>query len=189
MKIGVISDTHGSLPAWRAAFNRYFSDADLIIHCGDLFYHAPRNPLPEGYAPLALAEALNECRVPLVIARGNCDSAVDESLLKWPLAAPYAYARWEGRTVLAWHEGEVRPEAAEVVRRYKPDLFLVGHTHKGRVWRDGTCLCLNPGSPALSKLPGGRPTVGVVDDQGVRVLDLVTGSVVAESAWEQKEQE
>ncbi|MGE5552394.1 MAG: phosphodiesterase [Betaproteobacteria bacterium] len=183
MKIGVISDTHGSLTAWREAFNRYFSDADLIIHCGDLFYHAPRNPLPEGYAPLALAEALNECPVPLVIARGNCDSAVDESLLRWPLASPVAFTRWEGKTILAWHEGEVAPGVAELLERHKPDLLLVGHTHKGRVWREGTCLCLNPGSPSLSKLPEGRPTVGVIDDQGARVLDLTDGSVVGTSEW------
>jgi putative phosphoesterase len=183
VKIGVISDTHGSLPAWRAAFNRYFSDAEVIIHCGDLFYHAPRNPLPEGYAPLALAEALNECPVPLLIARGNCDAAVDEGLLKWPLAAPYAFTRWDGRTILVWHEGEVTPGAAETLSRYRSDLLLAGHTHRARVWREGACLCLNPGSPALSKLPEGRATVGIVDDRGARVLDLDTGSILDSAEW------
>lgn len=184
MRIGVISDTHGSLPAWRAAFTRHFAGADLIVHCGDLFYHGPRNPLPEGYAPLALAEALNECQVPLLIARGNCDAAVDESLLRWPLAAPFAWARWEGKTVLAWHEGEVRPEASEVLQRHCPDVFLTGHTHHARLWWEGGCLCLNPGSPALSKLPDGQPTVGMLDDAGARILDLLTGAVVAETTWE-----
>lgn len=183
MKIGVISDTHGSLTAWRKAYNRFFTDADLIVHCGDLFYHGPRNPLPDGYAPRALAEALNDCPVRLVIVRGNCDAPVDESLLKQPVHSPYATLEWEGRTILAWHEGEVVPEAAEVLAERRPDVFLTGHTHRARVWRAGATLCLNPGSPALSKLPEGRPTVAVLDDHGARILDVDTGSVVEQAGW------
>lgn len=184
MKLGIISDTHGSLPAWRAAFNRYFSGADLIIHCGDIFYHAPRNPLPEGYAPLALAEALNDSPVPIIFARGNCDSAVDESLLRWPVAAPWAWCCWEGKTILAWHEGETHPGAAETRERFRPHLFLVGHTHRARLWREGPTLCLNPGSPSLSKMPDGRPTIGLIDERGARLVDLDTGSVIASDTWE-----
>lgn len=184
MKIGIISDTHGSLVAWRKAFNRFFSDADLIIHCGDLLYHGPRNPLPEGYAPLALAEVLNDCPVKLVIARGNCDAPVDAALLKTPVEAPYALIEAGGKTILAWHEGEKLPEADKVVAERRPDVFLTGHTHKARVWRQGPTLCLNPGSPALSKLAEGRPTVGLLDDQGVRVLDLNTGATIESGAWE-----
>ena len=36
MRIGVISDTHGSISAWQQAYNNYLSQTDLIIHCGDL---------------------------------------------------------------------------------------------------------------------------------------------------------
>lgn len=183
MKIGVISDTHGSLTAWRKAFNRYFADADLIVHCGDLFYHGPRNPLPDGYAGLPLAEALNGCRVPLIIARGNCDSEVDVSLLKWPVAAPFCVCRVEGKTILAWHEGEVAPEAAAARERFKPEVFIVGHTHRPRLWTAGPTLCLNPGSPSLSKLPDGRGTVGLLDDRGAHILELDTGKEWAAQPW------
>ncbi|MGE5507421.1 MAG: phosphodiesterase [Chitinophagales bacterium] len=183
MKIGVISDTHGSLAAWEKAFERHFRDADLIVHCGDLFYHGPRNPLPPGFDPLALAEALNACPVPLVIAGGNCDAAVDASVLDWPLADPFAHLQFGDKKLLAWHEGEVAPGAAEVVRRYRTDVWLTGHTHRARLVRDGSLLCLNPGSPSLSKLPGGRPTIGVLDDQGARVIYLDTGEIMADAAW------
>lgn len=37
MKIGVLSDTHGSLVQTKKAFE-YFKDADLIIHLGDVLY-------------------------------------------------------------------------------------------------------------------------------------------------------
>ena len=39
MKIGIISDTHGCLETWQKVFNQYFTDADVIIHAGDVLYH------------------------------------------------------------------------------------------------------------------------------------------------------
>ena len=39
MKIGVISDTHGCELHWAAAYEKFFQDADLIIHSGDVLYH------------------------------------------------------------------------------------------------------------------------------------------------------
>ena len=42
MKIGVISDTHGSLAAWKTAYEKYLKDTDLILHCGDVLYHGPQ---------------------------------------------------------------------------------------------------------------------------------------------------
>ena len=32
MKIGVISDTHGCRDHWAKAYDKFFKDADLIIH-------------------------------------------------------------------------------------------------------------------------------------------------------------
>ncbi|NLU43022.1 MAG: phosphodiesterase, partial [Firmicutes bacterium] len=42
MRIGVISDTHGSVTAWRKAYDQVLRSADLIVHAGDLLYHGPR---------------------------------------------------------------------------------------------------------------------------------------------------
>jgi len=78
MRIGFISDTHGGLAGWQEAMAGPFAEADLIIHCGDLLYHGPRNPMPKGYDPAALAQAMNASPAPLLIARGNCDSDVDQ---------------------------------------------------------------------------------------------------------------
>ena len=41
MKIGVISDTHGSLYFFEMAMS-YLKDCDKIIHAGDILYHGPR---------------------------------------------------------------------------------------------------------------------------------------------------
>ena len=46
MKIGVISDTHGSLENTRKALD-ILKECDTILHLGDVLYHGPRNALTE----------------------------------------------------------------------------------------------------------------------------------------------
>ena len=53
MKIGIISDTHGSLGGWEKSWE-IIKNSDIIIHCGDLFNHGPGNPIPEKYNPKEL---------------------------------------------------------------------------------------------------------------------------------------
>ncbi|HHW29057.1 MAG TPA: phosphodiesterase, partial [Syntrophomonadaceae bacterium] len=95
MRIGIISDTHGSLSSWQKVMSTLFRDVDLIIHAGDLLYHGPRNPLPDNYQPRGVAEAVNSLTVPFVIAQGNCDAEVDQMMINWPLQAPYAFLQIE----------------------------------------------------------------------------------------------
>ena len=59
MKIGVISDTHGSLYFFEMAMS-YLKDCDKIIHAGDILYHGPRNDIPGGYNPKELAEKIED---------------------------------------------------------------------------------------------------------------------------------
>jgi len=90
MRIGVISDTHGNILAFRRALE-HFGDVDMIIHAGDVLYHPPRVGCCEGYDIPAFAEALNSLSIPVVIAQGNCDPQVYEELLQMPSQSPYAY--------------------------------------------------------------------------------------------------
>ena len=41
MKIGVMSDTHGSLPYFEKALD-LLKDCDVLFHIGDVLYHGPR---------------------------------------------------------------------------------------------------------------------------------------------------
>ena len=91
MKIGVISDTHGHEMRWAKAYEKFFKDADMILHAGDVLYHGPRNPMLEDYNPAGLAQRINDCPIPVVIAKGNCDSEVDQMVIALPIQAPYAY--------------------------------------------------------------------------------------------------
>ena len=89
MKWMIASDLHGSA-YWCEklveAFRR--EGADRLILLGDLLYHGPRNPLPEGHNPQKCVEVLDALRDKTVAVRGNCDAAIDQVLLPfpWPLS-------------------------------------------------------------------------------------------------------
>ena len=82
MKIGIISDTHGHEGAWVRACEQFFTGADLILHAGDVAYHGPRNPMKADYNPMGLIERINASEIPVILAKGNCDSDVDASCLE-----------------------------------------------------------------------------------------------------------
>ena len=184
MKLGVISDTHGDLAGWRQALEGPFRGADLILHAGDVLYHGPKNPLVQGYDPPRLAEAINACPIPVIIARGNCDSPVDQLVLEPPIQAPYALVQFEGLRVLANHGDELsREEMAEQAHRYRAAVLVFGHTHIPELEKAGQVILLNPGSPSIPKpSPGGKaqPTVAVIEAGMVRILGLKEGVVLKE---------
>ena len=48
----VASDIHGSATACRRVLDAFVREkADGLLLLGDLLYHGPRNPLPEGHDP------------------------------------------------------------------------------------------------------------------------------------------
>lgn len=174
MKIGVISDTHGSFSAWDKAYARYLSQTDLIIHCGDVLYHGPRNPLPAGYDPGALLEKINALEKPLLLVRGNCDAEVDQMVLDFPLEAPYAHLFTGDYRILVHHGHLELPAKAK--KSY--DLIISGHTHCPGIKEEDGVIYLNPGSPALPKDEGKTPTLAVIDGRQIVILNLETGEVV-----------
>ena len=113
MKIGVISDTHGCRDHWAKAYDKFFKDADLIIHSGDVLYHGPRNPMLEDYNPAELAEKINGCSQPVLICKGNCDSEVDQLVLNTPIQSPYVHAFADGRHIVATHGHMVESDEAK----------------------------------------------------------------------------
>ncbi len=69
MKIGILSDTHGSSLYFDKAMD-VLGECDLYLHAGDILYHGPRNDLPEGYNPKALTESLNDMDS-IIFAKGK----------------------------------------------------------------------------------------------------------------------
>jgi putative phosphoesterase len=173
LKIGVISDTHGSVTAWQKA-SLYLETVDLIIHCGDVLYHGPRNPLPEGYAPTELAQAINRTAQPLIFAQGNCDAEVDQLLVNFPIQTPYAQVftpRWQ----ILVHHGHHLNSMELPTWTHSYNLVISGHTHLPGISQQGHQFLLNPGSPALPKNVAQTPSIALLDDSGILLINLVTG--------------
>lgn len=181
MKIGIISDTHGHEGAWQTAFDKQFHDADMILHAGDVLYHGPRNPMKADYNPAGLVEKINNCPVPVIIAKGNCDSSVDASCLELPIEAPYAYAVAEGLRIIVTHGDAVMTDAEKdkLAAHLKADLFISGHIHTTVLEKRGNTVFLNPGSAALSKREDKRNTFAVLDKKTISIYDIDTDEVLA----------
>ena len=181
MKIGIISDTHGHEGAWQTAFDKQFHDADMILHAGDVLYHGPRNPMKTDYNPAGLVEKINNCPVPVIIAKGNCDSSVDASCLELPIEAPYAYVVAEGLRIIVTHGDAVMTDAEKdkLAAHLKADLFISGHIHTTVLEKRGNTVFLNPGSAALSKREDKRNTFAVLDKKTISIYDIDTDEVLA----------
>lgn len=75
----IISDIHGSEIALKRALAQYERlGCDGLIILGDILYHGPRNPLPEGHNPKGVAELLNQYSAEIIAVRGNCEAEVDQ---------------------------------------------------------------------------------------------------------------
>ena len=150
MKCIIASDIHGSA-FWceRLMHAIEVEQPTLVILLGDLLYHGPRNPLPDGYDPARVAEMLNAVGDHICAVRGNCDSEVDQMVLDFPCMGDSATII-DGTTRLFCTHGHVfSPDAAP--RLPKGTLFLSGHTHvKTDETRNGIRF-VNPGSVALPK--------------------------------------
>jgi putative phosphoesterase len=182
MRIGIISDTHGSVDAWSQALD-LFRGVDLIVHAGDVLYHGPRNPLPESYEPRRLAALVNSAPVPVIIARGNCDAEVDQMLVDWPIQAPYAFVQAGSLRLLANHGHTLTPEQMVAqAQRHRAGLFVFGHTHLYGLTRSDGVVMLNPGSPSLPKDGRKTATVAVAGEGRGRLIALRTGQVLAEES-------
>lgn len=179
MRYLILSDIHGSLTALNAVLP-YFEQfkCNYILLLGDILYHGPRNPLPEGYAPKEVAERLNEYADKIVAVRGNCDCEVDQMLLHFPCQADYVPVFDNGVMLLLSHGHVYAPH--NMPSLCGASLFLYGHTHLWELTRnkEGVWLC-NPGSLSLPK--ENRPASFAVYDNGIITIYTLLGEVLAQS--------
>ena len=156
MKFFVASDIHGDSYWAKRVIDAFTeSKADKLVLLGDILYHGPRNDLPSHYEPKKVIELFNAIADKIIAVRGNCDTEVDQMVLKFPIMADYIYLVDEGQVFLVTH-GHIynpydKPEAM-------PDCgtLLMGHTHVAKdimfKAEDGkTFRYMNPGSPSIPK--------------------------------------
>ena len=184
MKIGLISDTHGSATMFQKVLEGLFKDVEMILHAGDIFYHGVKNLLPSGYNTNSLADMLRSLPVPLLIAKGNCDSDVDQMVLDVPIQSPYVFISVEGRRILLLHgDGKGEDDFAGLVHKFNLSLLVHGHSHIPRIKKVEGALIVNPGTPSLPGAMGPRKrTAGVFDTVTGRVFvqDIESGDIILE---------
>ena len=151
MKFMIASDIHGSARWCKILLEAFETErADRLLILGDLLYHGPRNGFPDDYAPQKVLAMLNTLAPSLLCVRGNCDSDVDQMVLKFPILAEYGVLALGKRLVYLTHGHTFNAE------KHPPlmpgDIILHGHTHIP-AWDDfgDGNLYLNPGSVSLPK--------------------------------------
>ncbi|MBR4554465.1 MAG: phosphodiesterase [Ruminococcus sp.] len=150
MKLFIASDIHGSAywcERMLSAFER--EQADKLLLLGDLLYHGPRNPLPEGHDPKTVAGMLNRYKSRIICVRGNCDCEVDQMMLDFPVLADYAWVYADDCELFASHghhyNKQTPPPLAE------GSYLLNGHFHIPEITECEGFTYVNCGSAALPK--------------------------------------
>lgn len=141
----IASDIHGSSVYCKKLVEIFKNEnADKLLLLGDILYHGPRNPLPDGYNPAEVALILNGIKDKILCVRGNCDSEVDRLVLDFNIASDYLAVFADGLNIYLSHGHR------EVPPLLKGDIYLTGHTHIP-LKEDCGYLHLNPGSVSLPK--------------------------------------
>ena len=169
MRFLVASDLHGD-SYWTERVIKAFNDekADKLVLLGDILYHGPRNDLPAHYEPKKVISLLNSMASSILAVRGNCDTEVDQMVLKFPILADYIYLVSGETTFFATHGHIIGPHRLPACL---PDnsVLLAGHTHVvcDQTVTDPesglTVRYMNPGSPSIPK-EGSVPSYIVIED-------------------------
>lgn len=150
MKYIIASDIHGSALYCGKLLEAYAREqGERLILLGDLLYHGPRNPLPEGYDPKSVFAMLNEHKDEIIAVRGNCDSEVDQMVLEFPMMADYALLPMEKRHIFVTHGHLFNTDNLPPMK--SGDILLHGHTHVNVNEKVGEMYYFNPGSISLPK--------------------------------------
>lgn len=184
MRIYIGSDSHGS----NANIQRFFdivkaykaehSDTKAVL-LGDIYNHGPRNPLPEGYAPMEVAKCLNDNMDYISVIKGNCDSEVDQMISNFEISGDFSI-EWQGHRVYFTHGHKCNPELPPIDAK-EGDIVFFGHRHVARgEKRDGvTYVCVG----AIGMSPQGiERSYAILDEDKVSVKTLVGDKTLFEFA-------
>lgn len=169
MRILIASDIHGRLLAAKrleTVINNLKPERILLL--GDFLYNGPRNGVPADYDPMGTVAILNHFAAQVIAVRGNCDSRVDETLLRFRMEDSKVVYLNGFRCDLI-HGDLLTSELLEVERG---DLLIYGHTHVPVLKKTDGVIYVNPGSIGFPKQ--GSPASYAVMDGGhieVRRLD------------------
>ena len=167
MKLFIATDLHGSAYYAKCVTDKYVSsNADMLILLGDVYNHGPRNPLPRDYAPMKVAEMLNSLGGKVVSVQGNCDSAVDQMISRFPFVEHDIIPL--GKRKLFLTHGHVYNKNA-LPPLSCGDVLIYGHFHVNESVVVQGVYCLNVSSVSL---PKDSAAYCIVDEDGATIYGL-----------------
>lgn len=130
MKIGLVSDTHGFFPT---EIYTYFKEVDEIWHAGDI-------------GPMPIIDRFKEFK-PTKFVYGNIDDGKVRQV-----CPEYILQEIDGIKLLMIHIAGKAPrytqQTGALVKDYRPNVLICGHSHILKVFRDQTnhLIYMNPGA-------------------------------------------
>lgn len=177
MKLFFISDIHGSIDDLEWAIKKFTEEkAEYLVILGDLLYHGPRNPLPQNYAPKKVAELLNSYKEKIICIRGNCDSEVDQMLIKFPILSDFSQIFADNKRFFLTHGHIYNPN--NIPNLNSGDILCYGHTHIPLIEKNSNIIIFNPGSITFPK-EGNEKSYGIYNDNSLKVFSE-NGQIIKE---------
>lgn len=169
MKLFIVSDIHGSLEDLKKVLALFEKEkADKLVLLGDLLYHGPRNPLPEGYNPKEVAILLNSYKDKIIAVRGNCDAEVDQMVLEFPMRADYSELFIDGHRFFITHGHLYNEDNMPMLN--EGDILMYGHFHKPIAKKENGIVIFNPSSISLPK--AGGKSFGIYENNELKIVSL-----------------
>ena len=116
-------------------------------------------------------EILNELKDHISAVRGNCDSEVDQMVLKFPLMNTYEIIEADGIKLFATHGHHYSPDNPPPFVEF--DVLLNGHTHISMLADCGDFYYANPGSVSIPK-GGTTHSYMICEDRMLTIKNLIT---------------
>ena len=155
MRIGIISDTHGSLRAIRQAVS-VVPPVDLWLHAGDFSQDAS-----------FLAQITG---IPVTTVKGNCDGMAEAKYDEFLSLAGKKLWLTHG------HRYAVREDIKELVwwaHKYHVDIVVFGHTHVSLIVKNDNVLLINPGSAARPRNNGASCAILEIDKDNMLKSEII----------------
>ena len=157
MKVGILADTHGNIPATAGAVSVFEkAGVEAVFHCGDI-------------GSYDVLTALAKLHVPVHVVLGNVDVFAGDWEYRPGNAGIHLHGRFGdiqlGGCRFALLHSDDQRAVDQAVDSGDFDFVLTGHSHEFHDFMQGRTRCLNPGTAGR-----GMPSTCVV-------LDLESGGL------------
>ena len=167
MKYLVVSDIHGSLFYANKILDIIKSEkVNKLILLGDLYYHGPRNKLPEDYNPMEVSKLLNSLKDIIYCVKGNCDAEVDEMISEFKFKKNIKMEINNKRFIFTHgHKYNIDNPIENI------DVLIYGHFHTGFIKEKDGVIIINAGSISLPKEDTANSYL-IINDNEIGLFDV-----------------